>query len=62
MRPLVILALVGLPAALSAQQLSLSPQIGFYIPTENLYRLTSTGTSGDDFKLEAGPSFGARAR
>lgn len=60
MRPLVILALVGLPAALSAQQLSLSPQIGFYIPTENLYRLTSTGTSGDDFKLEAGPSFGAR--
>ncbi len=36
--------------------LSLRPQIGFYIPTENLVELTQDGDVG---KLEAGPSFGA---
>ena len=55
-----VAALVTLAPAASAQRLSLSPQIGFYIPTEHLYQLSTTGTSGDDFKLEAGPSFGAR--
>jgi len=41
----------------AAQRLSLAPQIGFYIPTENLYELAS----GSSFhQLEAGPSFGAR--
>lgn len=53
---LVALA-VATPAA--AQHLSLSPHIGFYIPTEQLYQVATGGTS-DDFKLEAGPSFGAR--
>ena len=37
-------------------RLSLRPQIGFYIPTENLVELSQTGDAG---KLEAGPSFGA---
>lgn len=40
----------------SAQRLSLRPQIGFYIPTENLLEVSQTGEVG---KLEAGPSFGA---
>lgn len=51
----VILALsYSTPA--SAQRLSLRPQIGFYIPTENLLEVSQTGEVG---KLEAGPSFGA---
>jgi hypothetical protein len=55
-------AILGLALAsqATAQRLSLSPQIGFYIPTENLYQIATTGGSGDDFQLEAGPSFGAR--
>ncbi len=44
---------------LAAQRVRFSPQIGFYIPTENLYQL-ATGTQSDDYQLEAGPSFGAR--
>ena len=43
-----------------AQSLSLAPHIGIYIPTENLYRLATGSTAGDDFQLEAGPSIGAR--
>jgi hypothetical protein len=37
-------------------RISLRPQIGFYIPTENLVELSQGGDVG---KLEAGPSFGA---
>lgn len=40
----------------AAQRVSLSPEIGFYIPTENLVEIAS-GTAGE---LEAGPSFGLR--
>ncbi len=58
--PLVVAVLLAAaPAPALAQRLSLSPQIGFYIPTEDLYRLSGSGGAGD-FKLEAGPSFGAR--
>lgn len=39
----------------AAQRLSLRPQIGVYIPTDNLVELGQTGTVG---KLEAGLSFG----
>src|SRR5262245_42464630 len=57
----LIAASLGLATAAArpalAQRLSLSPQIGFYIPTENLYELAS-GSSVN--QLEAGPSFGAR--
>ncbi len=49
-----ILAVAPLDAA--AQRLSLSPEIGFYIPTENLVEIAN-GTAGE---LEAGPSFGLR--
>jgi Outer membrane protein beta-barrel domain len=61
MRRLVFLALasaVTLASTARAQSLSFAPQIGIYIPTENLYKLASGGSS--DFQLEAGPSFGAR--
>jgi hypothetical protein len=40
-----------------AQRLSLSPQIGLYVPTKAMYDATSTA---DIYKLEAGFSFGAR--
>jgi hypothetical protein len=50
----VLLALSSTVQA-SAQRLSLRPQIGFYIPTENLLEVSQTGEVG---KLEAGPSFG----
>ena len=49
-----LLALPFRPAG--AQRLSLRPQIGIYIPTENLLELSQGGDIG---KLEAGPSFGA---
>jgi hypothetical protein len=51
----VIGALLTLSGVASAQRLSLRPQIGFYIPTENLLEVSQTGEVG---KLEAGPSFG----
>ncbi len=59
-RPAVLAVFVtclAVPAA--AQKVRLTPHIGFYIPTERLYDLAS-GSQGDDFQLEAGPSFGAR--
>jgi len=49
-----VLVAMGAGSA-SAQRLSLRPQIGFYIPTENLVEVSQTGEVG---KLEAGPSFG----
>lgn len=53
------LALLG-PAtqigALSAQNISLWPQLGFYIPTKDLVTVSQGGDVG---KIEAGPSFGA---
>lgn len=52
----VLGALFALSGAASAQRMSLRPQIGFYIPTENLVEVSQTGEIG---KLEAGPSFGA---
>jgi hypothetical protein len=61
MRPVFLATVLGLAVAGpgSAQHLSLTPHIGFYIPTEQLYQLATSSTS-NDFKLEAGPSFGAR--
>lgn len=41
---------------LHAQRISLSPEIGFYVPTEKLVD-AANGTVGE---LEAGPSFGLR--
>lgn len=43
-------------AALHAQQVSLSPEIGLYVPTERLLE-AADGSVGE---LEMGPSFGAR--
>ena len=40
----------------AAQRLSLRPQIGIYIPTEDLVAVSQTGEVG---KLKAGPSLGA---
>lgn len=53
---LVALGTIAAPLDARAQRLSISPEIGFYIPTENLVEL-SNGTAGE---LEAGPSFGLR--
>lgn len=56
---LLALALAGsslVAPPLDAQRLTLSPQLGFYIPTEDLYTLS---TGGDAYKIEAGLSFGA---
>lgn len=53
---LVIVGAVAAPSDSWAQRLSISPEIGFYIPTENLQEIAS-GTAGE---LEAGPSFGLR--
>lgn len=50
-----MLATIAAPAA--AQQFSLSPQVGLYVPTDVMY---DVGTTGDVYKLRAGPSFGAR--
>lgn len=50
---------LGLPVTAAAQHLSLTPHIGVYIPTEQLYQAV-TGATKDDFKLEVGPSFGGR--
>jgi len=55
---LALALVVALASTARAQSLSFAPQIGIYIPTENLYKLASGGAS--DFQLEAGPSFGAR--
>ncbi len=52
----LLLSGAGWPAAAVAQRLSLSPEIGFYIPTEQLVD-AADGTVGE---LEAGPSFGLR--
>ncbi|HEV8598196.1 MAG TPA: hypothetical protein VGQ69_02440 [Gemmatimonadales bacterium] len=46
-----------LPAPLAAHRLSLSPEIGFYVPTEKLTQLSS---GSDSSELEAGFAFGAR--
>jgi hypothetical protein len=48
------LALLVLSGRLPAQRISLSSEIGFYIPTEKLVD-AANGTVGE---LEAGPSFG----
>lgn len=54
----VLLLVVVLVPAAAAQRVRFAPQIGVYIPTEQLYDL-ATGTQPNDFQLEAGPSFGA---
>ncbi len=61
MRTRTLILLLGLvPAPALAQSrgthLSLRPQIGIYVPTENLVQVSQTGAIG---KLQAGPSFGA---
>ncbi|MDZ4673691.1 MAG: hypothetical protein SGI84_04490, partial [Gemmatimonadota bacterium] len=56
---LVAAILVGLSptgGSLAAQKFTLAPQLGFYIPTEDLYTVAN---GGDPAKLEAGLSFGA---
>lgn len=50
-------ALAAFPSLAAAQRVSFAPQVGFYIPTQKLSELASTG---DVSELEAGPSFGAR--
>lgn len=58
MRSAALLLLVAiLPARLGAQHLSFAPEIGFYVPTE---KLTKLSTGSDFSELEAGPTFGAR--
>jgi hypothetical protein len=53
----MLLLLLAMPARIAAQRLSLSPEIGVYVPTEKLTRLAS---NSDFSQIEAGPSFGAR--
>ena len=51
--------LLAIPVSASAQKLSFTPQIGFYVPTDQLV----SGISGQPFdaaEIKAGPSFGAR--
>ncbi len=59
MRPthLVLLALLVAPAVQAQTRLSFAPQVGFYIPTEKLQSIATTGTVDS---LEGGFSFGAR--
>jgi hypothetical protein len=52
----LIAACIAAPDSALAQRLSITPEIGFYIPTENLVEIAN-GTVGE---LEAGPSFGLR--
>lgn len=54
----LLLLLAVLPAQLDAQRLSFSPELGFYIPTEKLSKLSSNPS--DFTEMEAGLSFGAR--
>ena len=52
-----LFACLCVSAPLHAQRLSLSPEIGFYVPTEKLTKLSS----GSDFsEIEAGFAFGGR--
>ena len=46
MRPahLVLLALLVAPAVQAQTRLSFAPQVGFYIPTEKLQSIATTGT------------------
>lgn len=53
-------AIAMAPGPVSAQRVRLAPQLGIYVPTEKLYQLASGTGSSDDFRLEAGPSIGAR--
>jgi hypothetical protein len=48
-------AQMGMRGQGGGMRLFLRPQIGFYIPTENLVEVSQSGEVG---KLEAGPSFG----
>lgn len=59
MRALILSAALITTAtgSLPGQRLSLTPQIGFYVPTEKLAKLASGGSTSE---IEAGPSFGAR--
>jgi len=53
---LILLGTGGAPGEARAQRLRLAPEIGIYIPTENLVDATK-GTVGE---MEAGLSLGAR--
>src|SRR5262245_43224746 len=53
----LLLFVASLPTRLIAQHLSLSPEIGLYVPTEKLTKITA---ASDFSEIEAGPSFGAR--
>jgi len=52
----VLLGTTALSSEVSAQRLSIRPQIGIYIPTKDLVDISQ---GGDVAKIEAGPSFGA---
>lgn len=58
-RTIIASLLLLVPLRAEAQKFSFAPQIGFYIPTQNLVEGVQTGTF-DTAELEAGPSFGAR--
>lgn len=51
--------LLALPAAALAQRVSITPLIGVYAPTENLYESKPGQSSGTEtYKLESGTSYG----
>ena len=50
---------LAIPASASAQKLSFTPQVGFYVPTDKLVD-GITGQPFDAAEIKAGPSFGAR--
>jgi hypothetical protein len=54
--PLFLVPLAVVPVRARAQEFTFTPQIGLYVPTENLAELTNGGA----YRLDAGPSFGAR--
>ena len=54
-----LVTLLALPAAALAQRVSVTPLIGVYAPTENLYESKPGQTSGSEtYKLDSGTSYG----
>ena len=54
-----LVTLLALPAAALAQRVSVTPLIGVYAPTENLYESKPGQTSGTEtYKLDSGTSYG----
>lgn len=56
---IALVALIALPAAAFAQRISVTPLIGVYAPTENLYESKPGQSSGTEtYKLDSGTSYG----